>query len=83
MGRKVLVKTGSGLFQNTIQILRRRTKKNQEISQNYEVISECFLNAIQTGNNYYDLLEGLEFRIIMKIFRGRRENEVALRVLGS
>jgi hypothetical protein len=82
MGRKVMVKTGSVLFQNTIQILRCRTKKNQETIHNYEIVSECFLNAIQTGNNYYDLLEELKFRIIMKIFRGRIGNEMALRGFG-
>jgi hypothetical protein len=40
MGRKVLIKTGSGLFQNTLQILRGRTKENQETPQNYEIVSE-------------------------------------------
>jgi hypothetical protein len=59
-----------------------RIKKNQETSRNYEIVSECFLNAIQTGNNYYYLLEGLEFRITMKIIRSRIENEMALRGFG-
>lgn len=79
MGRKVLIETGSGLFQNTVQISRGRTKENQETPRNYEIISKRFLNAIQTGNHYYDLFEGLEFRMIMKISMGRVENEVAVR----
>jgi len=40
MGRNVLLKAGSGLFQNTIQVLRGRNKENQETPQNYEIVSE-------------------------------------------
>jgi hypothetical protein len=50
--------------------------------QNYEIISEWFLNAIQTGNHCYELLEGLEFRMTMKIFIGRIEDEVDVRGFG-
>lgn len=39
-GKKVMIKTGSVLFQTTVQILRGRTKGNQETSQNYEIVSD-------------------------------------------
>jgi hypothetical protein len=40
MRRKVLLETGLNLFQNTIQILRGRTKEHQEKPGNYEIIGK-------------------------------------------
>jgi len=40
MGRKVLIKRVSSLFQNTIQILRGRTKENQSTPQNNDIENE-------------------------------------------
>lgn len=82
MGRKVLIKRGSGLFQNSIQILPGRTKENQDTTQLYETVNEWLLNAIESANNFYNFLERLEFRIIMKIFMDRLENVVAVRSFG-
>jgi hypothetical protein len=40
MRRKVLIETGLDLFQNSIQILRGRTKENQGTPRNYDLISK-------------------------------------------